>query len=66
MSDGVSGLFNGHTPPQVLVAARGRIDWKHGGGGVYIAGVVSGTLEAVTVTVNPTVTVSYTVGGVVA
>ena len=32
--------------------------WKHGGGGVYIAGVVSETLAAVTVTVKGMVVVT--------
>ena len=44
--------------------AAGTTDCWHGGGGVYIAGVVSETLDAVTVIVNASVIVIYVVGGV--
>lgn len=64
VSEGLSGLYAGQFPRHVE-ASGFSMDWAQGGGGVYIAGVVSGTSEAVTVTVKGIVTVSYTVGGVV-
>ena len=61
-----SGLFAGQFPRHFVEAIGFSMDWTQGGGGVYIAGVVSEISEAVTVTVKGMVTVSYTVGGVVA
>ena len=46
------------------VAVGTTTDCRHGGGGVYIAGVVRKTSEAVAVTVKASVIVTYTVGGV--
>ena len=63
VSDSWYEAFSGQSARQADVAAGTITDCRHGGGGVYIAGVVSETSEAVTVTVKASVIVIYTVGG---